>query len=284
MGNHPEKGSTVFRPNDSLPEFWEPFRVIESVNNGGVLEIIAEDHKGDEVILKPGEWADRDLARRLWASIIRFDVESSKGITTYVVAGDNTIVYVPKCKLAIDTGLPDGSVMSSITGSDGTKRYTKCPYDAEDASGCKYPDCLTQMVTAPQPSIKAAKAAFRSSACVCFAVDRGKSKMLRLVNGPNHLNLVSIQQALAESWQSDYVNALASIVDEKDAWDDVIGGSTAAEAKEAFEKVRMTLMGEEKIRLDKADEMYSLSEGNVERALLEEEENLPENFRIKRKD
>ena len=281
-GLHPERNSIVYRGSDKLPELWEPLIVKDSFNHGGVLEVIAEDVNGNEVILRPGEFIDRDLARLLWSTIISFDIENSRGNTKYVVSSDNTMVYVPKCKVAIATGLPDGSVMSSIMGSDQSLRYTKCPFNVEHSAECQYPKCLAKMVTIPQPSIKAAKAAFRSAACVCLATERNRGRMLFFTNGPNHLNLVTLPQAAMNAWQSDYVQKLIDLIDLDQSWDTLIPDMSGEDARRIMDEKRLTLMGEEHNRLQTAEESYQIPDG-VERIVEEEEKFLSSNIRIIRK-
>jgi hypothetical protein len=152
-----------------------------------------------------------ELAQKLWATVVPFVIESSRGRSLYVLEGGNTMDYIPKCKQVIETGLPDASVMRAISG-ERSVRYTKCPFDATNSKECRYPECLRNMVATPQPSIKAAKAAFRDAVCVCLTRNIRDNKMLFLTNGANHLNLITVEQALESAWNPDWLRNLEPIV------------------------------------------------------------------------
>lgn len=210
-GNHPEQGMTVFRPvEDELPEAWEPLIVVESFQQGG-LKIKVQDRNGDRFVLAAGEWVDMNLSSELWATMIPFVIESSRGRSLYLLEGGNTMVYIPKCKLAVETGLPDASVMRAISGENSI-RYTKCPYDAESGKECQYPKCTRNLVSQPQPSIKAAKAEFRDAVCVALTRNVRGNKMMFLTNGANHLNLITVEQAVETAWNANWLKELEPAV------------------------------------------------------------------------
>jgi hypothetical protein len=179
------------------------------------------------------------------------------------------MVYIPKCKIMIDSGLPDGSVMKAITSNSGNLRYTKCPAGAESVDDCEYPRCLAKMVSTPQPSIKAAKSAYRESVCVCLTKDAHGSKMLFLTNGANHLNLVPVDQAVDTAWSSDWLKNLQEILERLE-----IDEPANLEEKLAI------LVGNEVLRITEAEEQYQFST-EVDPAIVPEE--LPENFSVKEK-
>lgn len=270
IGKYPESGDLVFGAlATEYPENWVPIEVDDAYTASGGVEVHGRDSGNIPIQLNPGDWVDMNVARKLWGTVVPFIIESSRGRELFVVENSNTMVYVPKCRLMIDTGLPDGSVMKAITSGSGNLRYTKCPVAAESVDDCEYPGCLGQMVTTPQPSIKAAKAAYRESACVCLTKDSQGSKMLFLTNGANHLNLVPIDQAVETAWSSDWLKSLQETLE-------LLG----VEEPVNLEEKLATIVGNEVLRVAEAEEQYKFST-DVEEVIVADE--LPENISIKEK-
>ena len=270
LGLHPESGSIMFEPVNDWPETWIPIRVVEAFAHSGGIEIHGKDVDGQEVVLKSGEWVDRKLAEDLWDVVIPFSVESSRGTELWIVEQRNTMVYTPKCALMISTGLSDASVMKSITSSNGSVRYTRCPIDARGPSECQYPHCLAAMLDNAQPSIKAAKAAFRESVAVALTRNAGNSKMLFLTNGANHLNLVTPEQGVETAWSSGWIQNLRTIM-----------LAVGMEVPSSLEEKLSALTTIEETRAKEVEEAFN--EAMVEQVISEEVSEAPENIVLKEK-
>lgn len=267
----PSEDALIFGTlNNEWPENWIPLETKELYTTSSGVEIVAQDNEGIEVEMPAGEWVNMNVTRSLWEQVVSFIIESSRGRELFVVENTNTMVYVPKCKVMIETGLPDGSVMKAITASTGIQRHVKCPLGIEDKHTCQYPNCVGKLVDTPQPSIKAAKAAYRSQACVCLMKETRSGKMLFLTNGNNHLNLVPIDQAIATAWSSDWLKSLRQVLSDLEF----------DEPPELEEKLAI-LQGEEILRIQEAEEQYKVQRTNQGISLMEEA--LPENIVIKRK-
>ena len=270
IGKYPEKGDLVFGAlSTEYPENWVPIEVDESYTISGGVEIHGHDSGNIPMQLNPGDWVDMDIARSLWGKVVPFTIESSRGKELFVVENSNTMVYVPKCKIMINTGLPDGSVMKAITSNSGNLRYTKCPVDAEGVDECEYPRCLSKMVTTPQPSIKAAKAAYRNSVCVCLTKEIQGASMLFLTNGANHLNLVPIEQAIDTAWSSDYLKDFQETLERLEI----------VEPVNLAERIAV-LTGEEILRISDAEEQYKFPVESEVPVIIDE---LPDNISFKEK-
>lgn len=294
-GNHPEEGMIVYSPiEDAHPDLWEPLVVTDAFQSSG-LKIEVQDRNENTSTLALGDWVDMELVQKLWKTVVPFVIESSRGRSLYVLEGGNTMVYIPKCKLVIETGLPDASVMRAISG-ERTVRYTKCPYEVTSGSDCQYPDCIRNLIETPQPSIKASKAAFRDAVCVCLTRNIRDNKMLFLTNGANHLNLITIEQALESAWHSEWLKNLEPVVLGvlADGWMNL--SDNEWNAQEAFQSNLREL---EDLKVQRAEDLESLPElssedGEVfveevpikpieEQSIEELEKNLPDNIKIKRK-
>lgn len=294
-GNHPERGTIVYRSIDEThPDLWESLVVTDAFQSSG-LKIEVQDKEKNIFTLALGEWIDMELAQKLWATVIPFVIESSRGRSLYVVEGGNTMVYIPKCKQVIETGLPDASVMRAISGETSI-RYTKCPYDATNGKECRYPECIRNMVATPQPSIKASKAAFRDAVCVCLTRNIRDNKMLFLTNGANHLNLITVEQALESAWHPDWLKNLEPVVlgALNDGWDSF--GYEDWNAQEAYQ-VNLAELYDLKNRraeelddfpeidfeeLDKDPTKKVLSKPMAEQSIEELAKTLPDNIVVKR--
>jgi hypothetical protein len=271
LGIHPEKGAIIHQALiDTWPEEWPPMEVEESFTFSGGIEVLAKDVDGQLVTIGPGNWTDRDMADRLWETVVPFLVESSRGIELFVVENSNTMVYVPKCRVMISTGLPDASVMKAITGNSGSQAFTKCPVDANGPGECRYPYCLATMVVTPQPSIKAAKTAYRDSVCVALTRNSQGTKMLFLTNGANHLNLVNLEQAVETAWNTQWLLNLRSSIER-----------FGFEEPDNLESKLQSLMEAEELR--KKDAAKVFEEAKLETVIVEETDELPENIAIKEK-
>ena len=270
IGKYPESGDLVFGAlATEFPENWVPIEVDDAYTVSGGVEIHGHDSGNTPIQLSPGDWVDMDICRNLWGNVVPFTIESSRGRELFIVENSNTMVYTPKCELMISTGLPDGSVMKAITSNSGNLRYTKCPVAAESVDECEYPKCLSKMVTTPQPSIKAAKAAYRESVCVCLTKETQGTKMLFLTNGNNHLNLVPIDQAVDTAWNSDFLKDLQEVLEKLEI----------EEPANLAERIAV-LTGNEVLRIQEAEEQYKFSVAEEVPVILDE---LPDNISIKEK-
>lgn len=294
-GNHPEKGTIVYCPvEDAHPDLWKPLAVTDAFQSSG-LQIEVMDKEKNESVMPLGEWIDMELAQKMWATVVPFVIESSRGRSLYILEGGNTMVYIPKCKIVIETGLPDASVMRAISGEKSI-RYTKCPIGATESKDCKYPDCIRNMVATPQPSIKAAKAAFRDAVCVCLTRNIRNDKMLFLTNGANHLNLITIEQGLESAWNHDWLKNLEPIVlgilDE--GWMSLSDEDWSAQEAYQINLTELKNLKDKRIEeresfpdFDLEDEVPTKKvspKPMAEQSIEELEKNLPDNIRITRKD
>lgn len=270
LGIHPEKGAILHQATgDTWPAEWTPMEVEESYTFSGGIEVVARELDGRVVNLNPGDWTDRGMANQLWETVVPFLVESSRGTELFVVENSNTMVYVPKCRLMVSTGLPDASVMKAITSNSGSQSFTKCPVAAVNQAECKYPYCLSSMVVTPQPSIKAAKSAYRDS--VCVALTRGEhDKMLFLTNGANHLNLVNLEQAVETAWNPQWLMNLRSII-EHYGFDEPYNLDSKLQSLIEIEQSQLK------------ESIESFEAAKLEVAVAEEVEELPDNIAIKEK-
>jgi len=270
LGIHPEKGAILHQATgDAWPSEWTPMEVEESYTFSGGIEVVARELDGRVVNLTPGNWTDREMANQLWETVVPFLVESSRGTELFVVENSNTMVYVPKCRIMISTGLPDASVMKAITSNSGSQTYTKCPVSANNQAECKYPYCLSAMVVTSQPSIKAAKSAYRDS--VCVALTRGEhDKMLFLTNGANHLNLVNLEQAVETAWNPQWLLNLRNIIEHYE-FDEPYN----------LESKLQSLLEIEQTQIKESVESFEAAK--LEAAVVEEVESLPDNITIKEK-
>lgn len=284
-GESPEVGSTVFRPiENEPPEFWEPLTVKEVKVVSGSLELVVTNSKGDIEVLRayrePYQWVDMALMQKIWSNIVLTEVQWPKKSELFVVDASTTMNYVPKCKLAVKTGLCYNTVISEITDKSGNHRYTGCPYDIEQSHECEYPTCLEVLINTPQVSITGAKASFRSS-CAVALFGKTRNQFLYLTNGNHHLNLVSIEEAIDGAWFSGYLKNLRGKLD-------MLYQYTGAEDeipwehRDKLEKKLAILEGEEMTRWREAEARYP-PRTRIEDAIDEERLHLSDNIRLKRK-
>lgn len=270
LGIHPETGAIIHQPVDSWPDEWIPMEVSESYIFSGGIEIAATDLDGGFVALGPGNWVDLQMANQLWETVVAFVVESSRGGELWVKDPTNTMVYTPKCRLMVATGLPDASVMKAITNNNGSQAFTKCPVGALSAAECRYPYCLSAMVVTPQPSIKAAKMAYRDSVCVALTRYTQGNKMLFLTNGANHLNLVNLEQAIEVAWNSRWLLNLRSIIEHY-----------GFEEPETLEAKLQSLLEAEEVRRKETEQTFETAKLGT--LVAEEVDYLPANIAVKEK-
>lgn len=252
-GYSPEIGTIVFRPVDDVPpELWEPLVVREVRIVSGALELVVTNHEGDVEVLGPNPdpyaWVDMSLMQKIWGQAILFEVQWPKKSEIFVVDSSTTMNYVPKCRVAIKTGLCYNTVISEITDSSGNHRYTSCPYQVEHKHECKYPGCLSVLISTPQVSITAAKAAFRGS-CAVALFGKLRNQFLYLTNGNHHLNLVTIPEAIDGAWYSGYLKDLQAKLD-------MLFGDEDWEYRQMLVERLAILEGEEMLRWNEAEAMY----------------------------
>ncbi len=278
-GQGPEVGSVVFRPIvDQPPEFWEPLTVKEVKVVSGSLEVVVTNHNGDIEILRghgePYQWIDMPLMQRIWSNITLFEVQWPKGSETFVKDSSTTMNYVPKCQVAVKTGLCYNTVISEITDASGNHRYTSCPYEIEQKHECSYPDCLEVLISTPQVSITGAKAAYRAS-CAVALFGKTRNQFLYLTNGNHHLNLVSIMEAIRGAWFSGYLKNLQGKLD-------MLYGDETWEHRDMLVEKLAILEGNEMSRWQEAEAMYP-ARTQIEDAIDEERMHITDNIVLKQK-
>lgn len=277
-GHSPEIGSVVFRPlEDVPPELWEPLTVRKVSIVSGALKLVVTNHEGEAEVLSPDRdpyaWVDMSLMQKIWGNAILFEIQWPKKSEIFVVDSSTTMNYVPKCKVAIKTGLCYNTVISEITDSSGNHRYTDCPYEVENSHECQYPSCTSVLINSPQVSITAAKAAFRAS-CAVTLFGRTRNQFLYLTNGNHHLNLVTVEEAVKGAWYSGYLKDLQSKLN-------MLFGEETWEYHGLLAEKLAQLEGEEILRWAEAEAKYP-PRSSLEEAIDEERLSLGDNIVLKK--
>lgn len=190
----------------------EPFTYEGQIGLNGRAE-------GKPIELLQGQWADGDLLEAITSTIVPFEIVKGTGKIQMVVENNNTMLYLPRCRMMMqDRGVSKSYLSLAESG------FTKCPYDATSLSSCNFPECLSKLVTRPQISIPAAKAAFRKSTVVLIRnvknMDNFTDGPLQFTEGNNHLNLVGIAEAIDSAWSSSWLKNLREYLKSKygDRW------------------------------------------------------------------